>query len=78
MGFVPAEVARELERERNHIKGIIDNIGDIFHLMKPRYSGHPSMDGRYPCWIVWLPKEGRAEYKNISDAVLGFVKQSEV
>jgi hypothetical protein len=55
---------------------IWDNIDNIMHAMRPRYVASASMDGRYPCWVVWLPKEGKAERKTLKDALIAFVDQS--
>ena len=33
------------------------------------YSSHPTMCGRYPCWIVWTPKYGRTERKTLRKAI---------
>jgi hypothetical protein len=56
---------------------IFDNIDEIMHVMKPRYCMHPSMDGRYPCWIVWLPNEGKTERKTLKQAILDFAEQTQ-
>ena len=34
-----------------------------------RYSSHPTMCGRYPCWICWIPSKGTTEYKNVREAL---------
>lgn len=34
-----------------------------------RYSSHPSMDGKYPCWIVWTPKYGTTQRKTLREAI---------
>ena len=51
------------------------NLDEIMHAMRPRWHGTPSMCGRYPCWIVWLPTEGTTERKTIKDAMIDFVDQ---
>lgn len=66
----------EANSERDRFKSIVEGIGDIMHVMRPRFVGTPTMDGKYPCWIVWLPNEGSCERKNLSDAILEFVEQS--
>jgi hypothetical protein len=33
------------------------------------------MDGRYPCWIVWLPKIGKCERKTLKEALIEFASQ---
>jgi hypothetical protein len=52
------------------------NIDNIMNVMRPRYVGDASMNGRYPCWVVWLPKEGKTERKTLKDALIAFVDQS--
>lgn len=69
-------VAAILADEYRKVAKVMDNLDDIFHAMRPRYCGHPTMDGRYPCWIVWLPKEGTTERKTLIGAVLEFSEQS--
>lgn len=51
---------------------ILDDLDEIVRTMRPRYCGHPTMDGRYPCWIVWLPKVGTCERKSLKEAVIEF------
>jgi hypothetical protein len=34
-----------------------------------KFIGHPSMDGKYPCWSVWSPKEGRTTRKTLREAI---------
>jgi rubrerythrin len=34
-----------------------------------RFLGHPSMDGKYPCWSVWTPKEGTTTRKTLREAI---------
>jgi hypothetical protein len=34
-----------------------------------RYSSHPTMDGKYPCWVVWTPKEGTTTRKTLREAI---------
>ena len=36
-----------------------------------RYSGTSTvtMDGKYPCWSVWTPKEGRTARKTLREAI---------
>ena len=60
----------KLERERDEARKILDDLDEIFHLMRPRWHQTPSMCGRYPCWIVWLPKEGTFERKTLKEAVI--------
>lgn len=55
---------------------IWDDIDNIMNVMRPRYIGDASMNGRYPCWVVWLPKEGKAERKTLKDALIAFVDQA--
>jgi len=49
---------------------ILDNIDELFHLMRPRFVQTPSMCGRYPCWIVWMPKTGTCERKSLKGALI--------
>lgn len=51
-------------------ESILDNIEELFQTMRPRYAQTPSMCGRYPCWIVWLPKHGTCERKSLKDALI--------
>ncbi len=73
--FVHAEVARKLERERDEAREALKRIDEAILVMKPRHIGQPDMDGRYPCWSVWLPKSGRVERKSLQDALLEFAAQ---
>ena len=68
--WVQAGHARVLERERDAARKILEDIDGIMHLMRPRFHQMPSMDGRYPCWIVWLPKEGTCERKTLKEAII--------
>ncbi len=54
---------------------IINHIDEIFRMMGPRYYAHPTMDGRYPCWFVWLPKSGKCERKTLKEALIEFASQ---
>lgn len=54
----------------NNAESILENIDEIFHLMRPRYCEHPTMDGRYPCWIAWLPEHGTCERKTLKEAII--------
>lgn len=56
---------------------ILDQIDEVMQTMRPRYVQHPTMDGRYPCWIVWLPVQGTTERKTLKEAVVDFIQQSE-
>lgn len=75
-GDVNGSFASKLEIERDEARAALADIGDIFHVMRPRYSSHPTMDGRYPCWIVWLPNEGTCERKSLSAAILEYIQQT--
>lgn len=66
----------ELVIERDAALKLLNSIDKIMHTMMPRYCGHPSMDGRYPCWIVWLPKEGTCERKTLKEAIIEFADQA--
>ena len=61
----------------NEPEKILDNIDEIMHVMQPRYCGHPTMCGRYPCWIVWLPAEGKCERKTLKQALIDYMAQTE-
>ena len=41
----------------------------IEHSVWFRYSSHPSMDGKYPCWVCWIPSKGKTEYKDLRDGL---------
>ena len=56
---------------------ILDHIDKIMHLLKPRWCGNVTMDGRYPCWIVWLPKQGTCEVKSLKQAIIECCHQIE-
>ena len=47
---------------------LVDNIDRLMEIMRPRYVNSVSMDGRYPCWIVWLPSTGKMETKDLASA----------
>lgn len=66
------ELEAEFQRCHTEKPSPFDKLDDIIRVMKPRYYGHPSMDGRYPCWFVWLPKHGSCERKSLRDAVIEF------
>lgn len=68
--WVQAGHARVLERERDAARKILEDIDEIMHLMRPRFHQTPSMCGSYPCWIVWLPKEGTCERKTLKEAII--------
>lgn len=34
-----------------------------------KYSPYPSMDGKYPCWVVWTHKEGTTTRKTLREAI---------
>jgi hypothetical protein len=72
------EARRELKflwRERDEALMALKCIDEAILVMKPRHIGQPDMDGRYPCWSVWLPKSGRVERKSLQDALLEFAAQ---
>jgi len=54
---------------------IFGELDEIMHTMRPRYVQQQSMDGRYPCWIVWLPKTGTTDRKTLKDAMIEYVDQ---
>jgi uncharacterized coiled-coil DUF342 family protein len=64
-----------LERERDEAREALKFIDMAIFEMKPRNIMGPTMGGRYPCWSVWLPKNGRVERKSLSLAVLEFIDQ---
>lgn len=55
---------------------LLDQIDEIMHTMRPRWCGHPSMDGKYPRWIVWLPCEGTTSRKSLKQAILDYIAQA--
>ena len=61
--------------ERDEARKALKCIDEAIFTMKPRHIGHPTMDGKYPCWSVWLPQCGRVERKSLQDALLEFVAQ---
>lgn len=74
------ESYRELDAvktDRAKMFKIWSMLDEIMISMRPRYASHPTMDGKYPCWIVWLPKEGSTTRKSLVDALIAFVDQSE-
>jgi len=74
-GVVVSEFARRLERERDEAREIIKKLDETILEMSPRHINSVTMCGRYPCWMVWLPKNGRVERKSLSAAVLEFIDQ---
>lgn len=34
-----------------------------------RFVGHPTMDGKYPCWQVWTRTEGATTRKTLREAI---------
>ena len=54
---------------------IVDNIDELFFTMKPRWCNGVSMDGKYPCWIVWLPKHGTCYRKSLKAAIVECAEQ---
>ena len=74
------ESYRELDAvkvDRAKMFKIWSMLDEIIIAMRPRYAGHPTMDGKYPCWIVWLPSEGSTTRKSLVDALIAFVDQQE-
>ena len=67
--------AEKIRIERDEAREAWKCIDEAIFTMKPRHIGHPTMDGRYPCWEVWLPQWGRVERKSLQDALLEFVAQ---
>lgn len=66
------------ESAKNHEKlaRIFCDMDEIMLTMRPRYCAHPTIDGKYPCWIVWLPKDGSTTRKTLKGALIDFVDQS--
>lgn len=62
--------------KQDKVNWIFDNLDNILSVMTPRSVGHPTMDGRYPCWIVWLPKYGTVERKTLNGALLEYAEQA--
>lgn len=74
-----AKQVKELEMVRDdHWKllRIFSDIDAIMCTMRPRYVADATMDGKYPAWSVWLPKEGKTLRKTLKDALIAFVDQS--
>lgn len=65
---------RELEIERDSLAETFDMLDEVIKKMRPRYMGHPTMDGRFPCWNVWMPHTGTTERKSLKDAVLEYIE----
>lgn len=63
----------EAQEQRDTLAEAFDMLDNAFQTMRPRYSGHPSMDGRYPCWFVWMPHTGTTERKSLKDAVFEYI-----
>ena len=55
---------------------IWENFDAIMLTMRPQHVSDASMDGKFPCWLVWLPDDGRTTRKHLRDAVLDFVRHS--
>ena len=55
---------------------IFSEIDRIIVDMCPSYHAHPTMDGKYPAWHVWLPLEGRTIRKTLQDALIDYVDQA--
>jgi hypothetical protein len=58
-------------------ENILEHIDEIILTMRPRFtSSSLSMDGKYPCWIVWLPNEGTTSRKTLKQAILDYADQA--
>ena len=56
---------------------LLDQIEEIMHAMRPRWCGSSiTMEGTYPCWIVWLPNEGTTKRKTLKQAILDYIEQA--
>lgn len=44
-------------------------LEEHWRVLSLRYIFHPSMDGRYPCWSIWTPKEGTIQRKTLREAI---------
>jgi hypothetical protein len=69
------EAHNQTKRERDEAREIIKKLDETILEMSPRHINSVTMCGRYPCWMVWLPKNGRVERKSLSAAVLEFIDQ---
>jgi hypothetical protein len=69
------EAHNNTKRERDEAREIIKKLDETILEMSPRHINSVTMCGRYPCWMVWLPKNGRVERKSLSAAVLEFIDQ---
>jgi hypothetical protein len=54
---------------------IWSELDEIILHMRPHYCGTPSMDGKYPCWHMWLPKQGATSRKTLKEGIIDFVDQ---
>jgi hypothetical protein len=65
--------AQEAEEQRDKLAEALDMLDEVIKKMRPRYMGHPTMDGRFPCWNVWMPHTGTTERKSLKEAVLEYI-----
>jgi hypothetical protein len=59
--------------QRDMLAEALDMLDEVIKKMRPRYMGHPTMDGRFPCWNVWMPHTGTTERKSLKEAVLEYI-----
>jgi hypothetical protein len=59
--------------QRDMLAEALDMLDEVIKKMRPRYMGHPTMDGRFPCWTVWMPHTGTTERKSLKEAVLEYI-----
>jgi hypothetical protein len=62
-----------ITEQRDRLAGALDMLDEVIKKMRPRYMGHPTMDGRFPCWTVWMPHTGTTERKSLKEAVLEYL-----
>lgn len=75
---VAVEMAAKAQVERDELRAIIDGIDEAMQIMNPRWCGdRVTMSGRYPCWILWLPKDGRCERKKLRTALLEYTETND-
>jgi hypothetical protein len=63
----------DVRAERDRLAEALDMLDEVIKKMRPRYMGHPTMDGRFPCWNVWMPHTGTTERKSLKEAVLEYI-----
>ena len=71
------ELAEKLERERDEALAILSELDNAIRAMRPRFTeSTASMDGKSPCWVVWLPVGGTSCRKSLLGAVREYSEQT--